>query len=732
MEQHTQTISLDHWVHSVLGRTPGEIESWATIFTQSKIILQEVVIQTAVETYLRFGGSGQEKLLYGPFCTMANKVLEVARLYIPDLPPFPVQDLLFCRNDPVMIGSGPLGAAHRSPDIAVISELTLREIQQREKYKTTKPQHATTGITWTDPFSFIEIKLFEKERDRLAKVNEAWKKKVPVRTLIEAPNSEASSTSTDTLDQSATMHHHASFPDGTGHKRKHAFASDIAIPSSKKQKVKRGQQDDDPSPLEKHETPPEYYEQLASYGLEMLSCTNGTRHYFFQCLIAGDIAEFWYGDATGIILSTKISWILDFEKFAAILVAIACCDHGRWGLTVPNLIPPAPQNNPSLPPVSLEGYSTTMQHETYGEVTVTLGSPIYVQYSLVGRNTCVYNINTAPEIFYGPLVIKMTMQSVLRIPEHQLLTLAENGDAHHHLPKAHMWTNRASEWRSKDGVHGVVFPSNESDQYYEERTQCFIVFTKYLSLESVLTPKNMDYLFNQLLDALHDLRYKAKMIHRDVSLSNLMCEMRGPARDIFWLILNDIDLGSVVGDNGEPTGRTGRHRTGTLPFMAVDLLQNAEATHYLRHDFESVFYVALWCAAKLPKPVTSKDPFSAWEGHDIEIALANKKTLHDDGGLREALESTYRLSQDFKAYDWWLILMWEVFVDGKKAVQDRTKKRNRQDFNRAIMADIDRDDLPEEVSFDDETLDGIVTHKNLKDALLTARVLLKKKIPDLI
>ena len=53
---------------------------------------------------------------------------------------------------------------------------------------------------------------------------------------------------------------------------------------------------------------------------------------------------------------------------------------------------------------------------------------------------------------------------------------------------------------------------------------------------------------------------------------------------------------------------TANHRTGTLPFMACELLCDATASrepgyepipHLLRHDYESLFWVALWCVLTL-------------------------------------------------------------------------------------------------------------------------------------
>ncbi|KAM3076195.1 hypothetical protein ACMFMG_006296 [Clarireedia jacksonii] len=52
--------------------------------------------------------------------------------------------------------------------------------------------------------------------------------------------------------------------------------------------------------------------------------------------------------------------------------------------------------------------------------------------------------------------------------------------------------------------------------------------------------------------------------------------------------LIDLDLGKEL--DGGPSGA--RHRTGTMEFMAIEVLKSK--SHTYRHDLESLFYVFLW------------------------------------------------------------------------------------------------------------------------------------------
>jgi serine/threonine protein kinase len=104
-------------------------------------------------------------------------------------------------------------------------------------------------------------------------------------------------------------------------------------------------------------------------------------------------------------------------------------------------------------------------------------------------------------------------------------------------------------------------------------------------------------LIPELLIALRDtikayqsLLSNAKILHQDISENNIIItdpKMAGG----FTGMLIDLDLAIV---DGERTG--GRHMTGTMDFMAIDVLRGVEHTY--RYDLESFFYVLLWICAR--------------------------------------------------------------------------------------------------------------------------------------
>ncbi|KAG2028979.1 hypothetical protein BDR03DRAFT_816759, partial [Suillus americanus] len=95
----------------------------------------------------------------------------------------------------------------------------------------------------------------------------------------------------------------------------------------------------------------------------------------------------------------------------------------------------------------------------------------------------------------------------------------------------------------------------------------------------------------------HRALWKRGVHHRDVSPSNLM-GYRFDGR--FMSVLNDFDLSSIIQlmSSLKHDRPRGFERTGTVPFMSLDLLTPeaiaGEVEHVYRHDVESFIWVLTW------------------------------------------------------------------------------------------------------------------------------------------
>ncbi|KAI1291672.1 serine/threonine-protein kinase Sgk2 [Xylaria venustula] len=102
----------------------------------------------------------------------------------------------------------------------------------------------------------------------------------------------------------------------------------------------------------------------------------------------------------------------------------------------------------------------------------------------------------------------------------------------------------------------------------------------------------------ELLESMRDgikayqfLYVTGNILYRDISSNNIIITELETA-DGFKGMFIDLDLAKVR-DSG-PSGA--RHQTGTMQFMAVEVLRKADHTY--RHDLESFFYVLLWMCAR--------------------------------------------------------------------------------------------------------------------------------------
>ena len=86
------------------------------------------------------------------------------------------------------------------------------------------------------------------------------------------------------------------------------------------------------------------------------------------------------------------------------------------------------------------------------------------------------------------------------------------------------------------------------------------------------------------------LLWKIGIAHGDISLSNMMYyEENGQ----LYGVLNDFDLAAEMQIGERSPKKQGFERTGTLPFMALDLLETPDGrmTRWFRHDLEA----CMWC-----------------------------------------------------------------------------------------------------------------------------------------
>ncbi|KAM0670860.1 hypothetical protein ACQRIU_001255 [Beauveria bassiana] len=151
-------------------------------------------------------------------------------------------------------------------------------------------------------------------------------------------------------------------------------------------------------------------------------------------------------------------------------------------------------------------------------------------------------------------------------------------------------SSEANDEASYEAKSSMYTPNREGP--YENRIlSCLVISPAGRVLSDFST-------IRELLEAIHDaikahrsLYLKGGILHRDISSSNIIIPSPGKA-DGFKGMLIDLDLAKER--DGGPSGA--RHRTGTMQFMAIEVLRGVDHTY--RHDLESFFYVLIWMCAR--------------------------------------------------------------------------------------------------------------------------------------
>ena len=133
---------------------------------------------------------------------------------------------------------------------------------------------------------------------------------------------------------------------------------------------------------------------------------------------------------------------------------------------------------------------------------------------------------------------------------------------------------------------------------------------------------------------------KDVIIHGDINISNLLC--RRLEDGSVQGVLNDWDVAST--SHTESDSEHTNMRTGTMPFMSIDLHQDPPPVHIERFEYESLFYVLYWIClsysyGKLLPEEKRHSAFKRWlrwnsNDHDdvrsAKVGLLNDETIFED------------------------------------------------------------------------------------------------------
>ncbi|KAK0475749.1 hypothetical protein IW261DRAFT_1492684 [Armillaria novae-zelandiae] len=346
--------------------------------------------------------------------------------------------------------------------------------------------------------------------------------------------------------------------------------------------------------------------QCAQYATQMLSSA-GLRSHALVTLVDRDRLQLQYYDRSSIVVSQAIDIADKEERRLYIAMLIGCHrlkppQHGILDIFPDPYIESYGQMKGKSPVNLFNGLKMKLQDAKGKDIILTLGDIIHRQRGLGGRNTCVV---CARSDTWNEVVVKISWPGIYRDSEKKLMDRAKAkaeemcpGDETHwvlgHLPEIlHSQDFRFDKEDSpQKRLMELLIKANYADGktfIYEERVLRITVSERLFPITDLTNVKDIAQVFFDIFRSHHWLYENAQILHRDMSLNNMMYRKRSKRNIRIRGVLNDFDLSSVI----PLQEATSLHRTGTPPYMAHELLGQSDIGHLYRHDVEAFYYVLL-------------------------------------------------------------------------------------------------------------------------------------------
>ncbi|KJZ70353.1 hypothetical protein HIM_10244 [Hirsutella minnesotensis 3608] len=207
--------------------------------------------------------------------------------------------------------------------------------------------------------------------------------------------------------------------------------------------------------------------------------------------------------------------------------------------------------------------------------------------------------------------------------------------------------SRSNSQRSSQGQNEVTYDVEETQGTsllapnngpHDNRVfRCLVVSPAGRAIHKYETKSELLGALRDAIKAHRSLYVEGNILHRDISENNIIVTDRKTTGHMGMLI--DLDLAKELG-----SGRSGaRCRTGTMEFMAIEVLQGI--SHTYRHDLESFFYVLLWLCGRRgwefvnrPKGQPTDSMFTDWYNGSFRNIAKAKRGNMDANGFEDVLE----------------------------------------------------------------------------------------------
>ncbi|KAG1793255.1 uncharacterized protein HD556DRAFT_1270987 [Suillus plorans] len=333
------------------------------------------------------------------------------------------------------------------------------------------------------------------------------------------------------------------------------------------------------------------------------------RQHVISFIVNNDYIYIWFCDRETTIQGAAINFVQDLPRWLVLLLIMQRMGYDQWGLN--RVFEPEPGFSGK---VMIEDAQIDLELDVKSKERVT-------HFGIRGRATTVFPVksealsglqrdpcflNESPELvakLYWPEETRQSEPDILN----EVYKIAQTDpDVRGHVPEL-VWFRKFEE--TSTSKIRVALGLKDADRAEQgSRVLYIIVFRKLIPI-TTLSGEEFIAAWWQVVKC-HRALWKGGVLHRDVSPSNLMVyRLRGQ----FMVVLNDYDLSSFKRD-----GPRGLERTGTVPFMAVNLLSPAaiagKVEHVYAHDAESLIWVLTWVCLRYEKGMllSTNRPLEEW------------------------------------------------------------------------------------------------------------------------
>ncbi|KIK32859.1 hypothetical protein CY34DRAFT_814033 [Suillus luteus UH-Slu-Lm8-n1] len=572
-----------------------------------------------------------EKSSYPHFVQAANTALvELRKVCVAGIPDFKDDeetDIRFHVNDPSYIYQEHQGRkSGRKPDVVVVSR------QTEEEHKKSTTDH--DNLQWAQVRTTLEFKRSKSLPPLLPTYNKDYVVPTAQQYMDYMKETNAPAKATDLMPAAGAgqpSHNKANEPQNIPMLLRSSKRGSDHLAPNEPPNIKRPKQDEEEEGEEKGMKEPKKLNAIVQNGLyaaEMFAA-HIARQHVISFIVNNDIIYLWWFDRQHTIQCAGINFILDLPRFMVLLFIMQRMGYKQWGLHP--LFEPEPEytgeiiveyeeDNGNL---NKQGQDKRKSQKKHVDLTLNLKSPERkTHFGLRGRATTVFpvkskalsalprrphSLNESTEFVAKLFWPEEARRSEPEILEEVYKIANEEDDVMGHVPDM-VWFHKFEETSTAIIRKALGIDDTGSRVLY------IIVFRK---LDPITTLSGDEFLLAWWeVVKCHRALWKKGVHHRDVSPSNLMgYRLHGR----FWSVLNDFDLSSIIQImSSTKDAPRGLERTGTVPFMALDLLTPkaimGDVEHVYRHDAESFIWVLTWICLRYDhgKLLRKNRPLDEW------------------------------------------------------------------------------------------------------------------------